>query len=65
MPLQAEQEFHVSKCISCKHHIKAFKCEAFDDIPIQIFGEEIEHDVIYEGQKGEFIYEKKEDNGTE
>lgn len=61
MPLQAEQEFQEVKCMTCKHHIKGFRCKAYDVIPIQIFGEEIEHDRVFEGQKGEYIYEKIEE----
>ena len=48
-----------SQCGYCKNHIDGLKCKAFDIIPDEIFFNELDHDKIIEGQKGDFVFESK------
>lgn len=44
------------KCCGCKHYLKHLSCKAFDIIPDNIVFNEIEHSVVIDGQKGDFVY---------
>ena len=45
-------------CEHCKHFVKGLTCAAFDIIPIEIMQDGAEsHDHIFEGQKGNYIFE--------
>jgi hypothetical protein len=53
--------FEMPKCEMCKHKILGGGCSAFTEIPDEIYYNEIEHDKKIEGQKGDFIFEKKDE----
>lgn len=40
------------QCISCKHYMGAQMCEAFDDIPLDIFEGIFDHRRPYPGDRG-------------
>lgn len=45
-------------CEHCKHFVKGLTCAAFDIIPIEIMQDGAEsHNHIFEGQKGNYIFE--------
>lgn len=51
--------FELPKCETCKHKILGAGCSAFSEIPDEIYYNDVEHDKIIDGQKGDFIFEEK------
>lgn len=53
-------------CFECKHLINArdgkYKCKAFDEIPDNIASGEDQHETILPGQKGDYVFEKADDD---
>ena len=49
-------------CYNCKHYLSALNCMAFPlskSIPDEILNGENNHDKIFEGQTGDFIFQSK------
>ena len=55
----------VSQCeAECKHFYRSkpgFSCKAFDLIPKEIIDGKVEHNKILPGQKGNYIFEEREE----
>ena len=51
-----------TQCIICKHFIDdgTFSCAAYDYIPDEIVSNEVMHDKVLDGQKGNAIFKVKE-----
>ena len=43
-------------CTECNHYISGAECQAFDIIPIELYGDAKKHSKIIENQKGDFIF---------
>ena len=54
---EVTEHMFTPKCCSCKHYLKHLSCEAFDIIPDNIVFNEIEHNKVIDGQKGEYVFE--------
>lgn len=46
-------------CLSCKNYLGDWKCNAFDEIPIEILRGENEHEKPLDGQTNDIVYEPK------
>ena len=55
--------YELPKCETCKFKILGAGCSAFDEIPDEIYYNEKEHSEPIKGQKGDFVYEPKTENG--
>lgn len=48
-------------CNECKHRLEGITCKAFEVIPDEILFGENDHSKPLPGQKGDFVFTKKED----
>lgn len=48
---QTDQEFNVSQCAYCKHKGKGAYCDAFDEIPMDILRNKVDHRKPIEGDR--------------
>ena len=48
-------------CEQCVHYIKGSQCQAFDEIPLDIFIDAESHTALLEGQKGDYLFETHEE----
>lgn len=56
------RRFSRNLCIKCKHRFENTKCKAFPNrIPKEILGGLIRHEIVIEGQVGDYVYEIKEE----